>query len=279
MLTADDKAGDIPLRFFTQNTLSLCHLELFFQNLRDTCENIHHFFLLLLQIAGNGVSIKRMKNLFTLSVLGAVALSSCSVMERLTTPGEYVPIYLQEPSPLDPPGMEAVRAEARAKYVKEGMYADGEELEVQQGKAFLFNRNPEYYEGAKGNMVTTEKAKIISCEGAYYFVEIDDGSKGFLRETDMVNPVKLVATTDDTGLLPTAALPPVEEWAPETAADGEQTVMTNQTGRPVLIVSKKSQKTAEFEARRRELEKATEDTDGGLPTPTAELPEPAGGDQ
>ena len=170
--------------------------------------------------------------------------------------------------------MEAVRAEARAKYVKEGMYADGETLEVQQGKAFLFNRNPDYYEGAKGRMVSTANARIISCEGLYYFVEIDDGSKGFLRETDFVNPVKLVSTTADGEILPTGALPQVESWGNEASLDGDQTIMTNDTGRSVLVVSKKSKKSDEFEKRRRELEKAPDD--GGLPTPAAELPEPAG---
>ena len=211
-----------------------------------------------------------MKALLTVSLLTVGILSSCSLIE----PGEYTPIYLQEPSPLDPPGMEAVRAEARAKYVKEGMYADGETLEVQQGKAFLFNRNPDYYEGAKGRMVSTANARIISCEGLYYFVEIDDGSKGFLRETDFVNPVKLVSTTADGEILPTGALPQVESWGNEASLDGDQTIMTNDTGRSVLVVSKKSKKSDEFEKRRRELEKAPDD--GGLPTPAAELPEPAG---
>lgn len=213
---------------------------------------------------------------FTLSLLCATLLSACGVVESLTTPGEYMPLYLQKPSPLDPPGMEAKRAEARAKYVKEGLYADGETLDVQQGKAYLFNRNPDYYEGAKGQMVRTATAKIISCEGLYYFVEIEDGSKGFLRETDFVNPVKLVSTTD-IGMLPTAGLPPVEAWAETEPVNGDQTIMTNDTGRAVLVVSKVSQKTDEFEARRRELEKAPAAADdGGLPTPTAELPEPAG---
>lgn len=218
-----------------------------------------------------------MKPLFTLSLLCVTLLASCSVFESLTTPGEYMPIYLQEPSPLDPPGMEAIRAEARAKYVKEGAYADGETLEVQQGKAYLFNRNPDYYEGAKGRMVTTASAKIISCEGIYYFVEIEDGSKGFLRETDFVNPVKLVSTTAESELLPIGAMPAADTWAASNAQDGDQTIMTNDSGRAVLIVSKKSQKTDEFEERRRELKStpASED-DGGLPTPSAELPEPAG---
>lgn len=218
-----------------------------------------------------------MKPLFTLSLLCVSMLTSCSVFESLTTPGEYMPIYLQEPSPLDPPGMEAIRAEARAKYVKEGMYADGETLEVQQGKAYLFNRNPDYYEGAKGRMVTTASAKIISCEGIYYFVEIEDGSKGFLRETDFVNPVKLVSTTAESDLLPIGAMPAADTWSTDNAQDGNQTIMTNDSGRAVLIVSKKSNKTDEFEKRRRELKAApSSDDDSGLPTPSAELPEPAG---
>lgn len=207
-----------------------------------------------------------MKTLFTLSLLSAIALSSCSLLE----PGEYMPLYLQEPSPLDPPGTEARRAEARAKYVKEGRYATGETLDVQHGKAYLFNRNPDYYKGAKGRMVETETAKILSCEGLYYFVEIADGSKGFLRETDFVNPVKLVSTLEQDDFLPMPGnIIPMSD---------DQTIMTNETGRPVLVVSKKSQKTDEFEARRRELQeqKPAAGDDGGLPTPTAELPEPAG---
>lgn len=213
-----------------------------------------------------------MKPLALISLLSVTLLSSCSVVERLTTPGEYTPIYLEEPSPLDPPGMDAIRAEARAKYVKEGLYKDGETLEVQQGKAFLFNRNPDYYEGAKGRMVTTANARIISCEGLYYFVELDDGSKGFLRETDFVNPVKLVATSAE-------ALLPEESWGDEALMGGDEQIMTNTHGRAVLVVKKTSKKTDEFNARRRELLKqqpAAPADDTSLPTPTEELPEPAG---
>lgn len=218
------------------------------------------------------------KHLAAISLLGIALLPSCSVFESLTTPGEYMPLYLQEPSPLDPPGTEALRAEARARYVKEGLYADGETLEVQQGKAFLFNRNPDYYEGAKGEMVTTATARIISCEGLYYFVETEDGSKGFLRETDFVNPVKLVSSAD-AHLLPGGELPDMENVKNEPPMDGGQTIMTNDTGRAVLVVSKKSRKSDEFEERRRALlnaESTPASDDGGLPTPTAELPEPAG---
>ncbi len=209
-----------------------------------------------------------MKPFVTLSLLSMTLFTSCSVVERLSTPGEYTPIYLEEPSPLDPPGMDAIRAEARAKYVKEGLYKDGETLEVQQGKAFLFNRNPDYYEGAKGRMIQTANARIISCEGLYYFVELDDGSKGFLRETDFVNPVKLVSSSLENLL-------PEESWDTPGSLDGEQQVMTNTSGRAVLVVKKTTKKTDEFNARRRELlNKQT--ADEALPTPTEELPEPAG---
>ena len=222
-----------------------------------------------------------MKPLAPISLLSIAMLSSCSIVERLSTPGEYTPIYLEEPSSLDPPGMDAVRAEARAKYVKEGAYKDGETLEIQQGKAYLFNRNPDYYEGAKGRMVEAASATIISCEGLYYFVELEGGGKGFLRETDFVNPVKLVATSPmaGEGLLPsTAGLPLVDDWSDLPPMNGDQKLMTNDTGRTVLVVSKKSSKTDEFNARRRELQQtpAAAGDDGGLPTPTAELPEPAG---
>ena len=213
-----------------------------------------------------------MKPLVVISLLSAALLSSCSVVERLTTPGEYTPIYLEEPTPLDPPGMDAIRAEARAKYVKEGLYKDGETLEVQQGKAFLFNRNPDYYEGAKGRMVQAAQATIISCEGLYYFVKLDEGSKGFLRETDFVNPVKLVSNSLENLL-------PEESWETPGSMDGEQQIMTNTNGRAVLVVKKTSKKTDEFNARRRELlnkQSAAPADDTALPTPTEELPEPAG---
>ena len=209
-----------------------------------------------------------MKPFVTLSLLSMTLLTSCSVLERLSTPGEYTPIYLEEPSPLDPPGMDAIRAEARAKYVKEGLYKDGETLEVQQGKAFLFNRNPDYYEGAKGRMIQTANARIISCEGLYYFVELDDGSKGFLRETDFVNPVKLVSNSIENLL-------PEESWDTPAPMGGEQQIITSTSGRAVLVVKKTSKKTDEFNARHRELlnKQSADDT---LPTPTEELPEPAG---
>ncbi len=233
-----------------------------------------------------------MKPLY-LSLVGVLLLSSCSIMER----GEYMPLYLQEPSPLDPPGTADAREEMRKQRVKEGIFKDGETPEVQQGKAFLLDRNPDYTADPKGRMVETETVKILSCEGMYYFVEAENGKRGFLRETDMVNPVALMPTTPvDVGPMPTGdgTLPidsgilPFEPAPEATATPGADTrLRTNKDGRTVVIVGKKTEKNEEFEAKKRALESgqsldgteqaipatapAYEDEDEDVP-----LPEPAG---
>lgn len=205
-------------------------------------------------------------------------LCSCNVLRSLTTPGEYHPEYLNGGSALDAPGMAAAREAQRQDRVQEGTYAPGDELEVQESKVYLFNRNPDKDENATGKMVNTDKAKIIACEGLYYFVETDDGSKGFLRESDLVNPIKLVSTTD--GFLPNGETPGPEGWAegaveqPEVMQlDANQTLMTNESGRTVVVVGKKSDKTNDFEARKKALMEGKPMP--ALPTPAADLPEPA----
>lgn len=220
-----------------------------------------------------------------LSLTAVLALSSCDVFKRITTPGEYHPEYLNEGSALDAPGMAAARAAQRSALVQEGTYAPGDVLDVQERKVYLFSRNPDKNEEATGKMVSTEKAKIISCEGLYYFVEVDDGSKGFLRESDLVNPVKLVSTTDGF-LLPNGETPGPEGWAegaveqPDVVQlDSNQTLMTNQSGRTVVVVGKKTEKSDEFEARKKAmLEGKPAPAPAPLPEPASEeLPEPAAG--
>ena len=66
--------------------------------------------------------------------------ASCSLFEE----GEYTPEYLKEASPLDPPGTAEAREAARLKLVKEGMFVTGANIDVRDGKAFLFNRNPDH---------------------------------------------------------------------------------------------------------------------------------------
>lgn len=224
-----------------------------------------------------------MKPLY-LPLLGAVLLSSCSLFER----GEYTPLYLQEPSPLDPPGTEEARAQMRAERVKEGIFPVGATPEVQQGKAFLLDRNPDYISNPAGRLIEAGTVKVLSCEGTYYFVETPDGKRGFLRETDMVNPVTLVSTTDlvplpGEGILPSDGGVLPFEAAPVTTGDGAQ-LHTNEDGRTVLIVGKKSEKSAEFEAQRRSLEQgqSLDGAEAAQPRAAADaeeddaLPEPSG---
>ena len=211
-------------------------------------------------------------------VLAPVLLfSSCSLLEK----GEYVPEYLKEPSPLDPPGTEAARAAEKAKRVKEGAFETGSTQKVNEGKVFLFKRNPDYDEDVTGKMVSTENAKIISCEGLYYFVEVDDGSKGFLRESDMQSPVKqLVSTTEMhfPGLDPNA---PADDMFPEPGEvielDSNQKLMTNSVGRTVVVANKKSDKSSAFEARKKALMEGKSLDSVPLPDPAdVPLPEPTG---
>lgn len=214
--------------------------------------------------------------------LAMTALCSCDAVKRLTTPGEYHPEYLNEASALDAPGMAAARAAQRNERVQDGTYAPGDVLDVQESKVYLFNRNPDKDTAATGKMVSTQKAKIIVCEGLYYFVETDDGSKGFLRESDLVNPVRLVSTQDN--LLFNGEAPGPEGWddgtamQPETVQlDAQQTLMTNESGRTVVVVSKKSDKTTDFEARKKAMLEG-QNSPAPLPEPASEeLPEPAPG--
>lgn len=215
---------------------------------------------------------------------------SCSWFKsHILKRGEYSPAYLQEDSPLDPPGTAAARAEARAKLLKDGAFAVGSTPEVQKGKAFLFLRNPDHASDPGGRMVETAKAKILACEGLYYFVETDDGQRGFLRESDLVDPVRLASTTELIGndLLPGfaegAGVFPEQEAAP-IELESNQTLMTDQDGRTVVVARKKSEKSQEFEARKRAIEAGKPLDAAAAPAPPSApaeaenepLPEPAG---
>lgn len=222
----------------------------------------------------------RMKALY-LPLFCAAMLSSCALFER----GVYTPLYLQEPSPLDPPGTAEAREKMRAERVKEGIFATGATPEVQQGRAFLLDRNPDYTEDPVGRMVETPTVKILSCEGMYYFVEAENGKRGFLRESDMVNPVTLVSTADFVPLPGEGILPadgnmlPFE--LPAESADATSRLSTNEDGRTVVIVGRKSDKSAQFEAQKRALEsgQSLDGTETAV-SPESEddeaLPEPSG---
>lgn len=227
-----------------------------------------------------------MRRLFLLPLMTVLLLPACS-----TSSVGYMPEYLKEDSPLDPPGTAAARAALRAKYLKEGAFAKNDTPEVNQGKAFFFDRNPDRDENAKGTMVKTERVKVIACEGLYYFVQADDGQRGYVRESDLVPPVQLVSTLEAPigegidGIFP--ELPPTEGGAVEL--ENNQTLMTDRNGRTVVIKSKQTEKSGEFEKLKRNIINQGEpdspaapaapvpDEIPDLPEPAA-LPEPAGGD-
>lgn len=190
------------------------------------------------------------------------------------------PAYLQADSPADPPGMRAARAAERAKRVKDGAYKPGEQLDVQGGKVYVFRRNPDIDKETSGGMVSAEKATIVVCEGMYYYVELDDGSKGYIRETDLVNPLRLVQK----GLMPELGpdgmpLPGGGVLFPEETAvqgqpielDQNQKLMTNSAGRTVVVSTKTTEKGDAFEARKRAMMGEGADQPQGK---DAALPEP-----
>ncbi len=180
-----------------------------------------------------------------------LALPSCESLSE-----EYTPEYLKETTPLDPPGTEAARKAMRAERVKDGLFETGSSVPVQPGRVYLLSRNPEYTPDTDGRMVDSGDAKILSCEGLYYFVEMEDGKRGYLRESDFMQP-NLVPT--DPMMMAGGMFGPegeVEGAAP-MQLDENQTLTTNEDGRAVVLVGKKTERAAEFEQRKKAVETGT----------------------
>ncbi len=200
----------------------------------------------------------------------ALVLPSCDSISS----AEYTPEYLKETTPLDPPGTEAARKAMRMERVKEGKFETGSSVPVQQGRVFLLSRNPEYSPEPEGRLVESAEAKILSCEGLYYFVEMEDGKRGYLRESDLEQPMDLLPPAD----------PMMAEFGGELEGgapiqlDDNQTLTTNRDGRSVILVGKKTGRSAEFEKRKTAVEKGESfpsySTTGNDEPPP--LPEPAG---
>ncbi len=214
--------------------------------------------------------------LFPLSLAGLLlVLPSCDSLSSMLAPEEYTPEYLKETTPLDPPGTEAARKAMRMERVKEGKFETGSTVAVQQGRVFLLSRNPEYSPEPEGRLVEAAEAKILSCEGLYYFVEMEDGKRGYLRESDFEQPAADLLPGDPLFL----ADGELEGGAP-IQLDENQTLTTNEDGRAVLLVGKKSSRSAEFEQRKKAVVKG--EGFEPLPAPVADeeppppLPEPAG---
>ena len=172
-----------------------------------------------------------------------------------------MPEYLKEDSPLDPPGTAAARAEMRAKYLKEGVFAKDARPEVNGGKILICSRNPEREKALDARYVETATVKIIACEGTYYFVEADGGERGYVKETDLINPAALPPLPEGQDgfgpLLPgdTELLPGQEDDGPAgVELQGNQKLMQDRNGRNVIITDKKTDRSGEFEARQKALQ-------------------------
>lgn len=197
-----------------------------------------------------------------LLLISTFALTSCSWLEDVFGSEEYLPEYMKEASPLDPPGTAEAREALRQKLVKEGQFVTGAEIDVRDGKAFLFRSNPDYSENPGGRMVQAEKAKIMSCEGTYYFVETNTGKRGYMRESDFVDPISMLTVTgeflpDGQGILP-GTMPGENAIFPGSSLDlgDNKTLTSNETGRIVKVVDKKTEQSDAFEEAKRRIEAA-----------------------
>lgn len=202
-------------------------------------------------------------------------LSSCSLFK----PAESLPEYLREDSPLDPPGTAAARAEMRAKYLKEGIYAKGDRVDIFGGRIVLFDRNPERESNIKARSIETGTVKVIACEGTYYFVEADGGEMGYAKETDLFNPAAMPLLPE--GQEPFGPLVPGDgqlipgvPGADGAGVDigGNQRLMQDADGHSVIITPSSSQRSSEFAARERALQQGQSLPASGEDEGSDELP-------
>lgn len=218
-----------------------------------------------------------LRSAFLLSL--PLMLVSCGLTDR----GTYVPEYLKPDSPLDPPGTSAARAAMRAEILKEGKYPADAEAPVREGKVFLLERNPDRDESTDGKLVRTPSVKVIACEGTYYFVETQEGERGFVRESDLEDPVTLVSNglTDPVTGLPLTPGGEAQLPSPESNASAVQPtdrVTVSSTGRAVILRSNGSDRAAAYEQRRREAAGQPSAAEGG-DVDFEPLPEPSGSSQ
>ncbi len=235
-----------------------------------------------------------MKKIFLLSIaLGGMWLSSCSSLDDTT------PVYMLPGRSNDPPGMDAARKAERLKRQKEGIYPIGSSVKIANEKTFFFHRNPDIDEITTGRMVKASEAKILACEGLYYFVETPKGERGFVRETDIVNPnAGFIGMENLTGIeglqledglaggSGVLTLPPGQTLPPTTDGSGSGGIFpgvnpplplspedigpVNAGGRPVDLVTKDTEKGEEFAKKQEELKGG-----GSTPAPTRPKPSPS----
>ncbi len=113
-----------------------------------------------------------------------LALSSMLIPACKNSLMNNTPMHLQVDRSDDPPGLASQRKEMRDKREKSGTYTKDEQVYISNGKAMFFRHNPDYYTNPEAQMVESQTAKVIFCEGLYYFVEAATGERGYIRESD-----------------------------------------------------------------------------------------------
>ncbi len=236
--------------------------------------------------------------LITTSLFAASLLVSCKSSFQ-----DFTPAYLLPDSPSDAPGVGASRKMERDKRQKQGLYKVGDVLPVTGGKAMLFMSNPDYDTHIKpdGKLITAKTAKVIFCEGLYYFIETDKKDRGYIRESDLTSNIPALpdAQLDLQGIISAPTELSVGDYSTLPGGDSSelfpeggflmngaspQATATTETGRVVNIKTRDTGKSDDFEKVLQSLGQTnTNPAPTATPTPSAgddsdipDLPEPSG---
>ncbi len=201
------------------------------------------------------------------ALVGSLCLLSCSSPYK-----GFTPAYLIPDQATDAPGVGATRKMERDKRRKDGLYEVGEVRPVRGGKAMLFLSNPDYDQHIKpsGKLVDANSAKVIFCEGLYYFVETDNKDRGYMRESDLAAKVSetpsestmstegIISVPTDYSISDYSTLPSGDSGGlfPEGSAlimGGGPTTATTESGRVVNIKSRDTGKSEDFQKMREQI--------------------------
>ncbi len=221
-------------------------------------------------------------SLMFFAFLGSLCLVSCKSSFK-----GYTPAYLIPDTALDAPGVGASRKMERDKRRKDGLYEVGEVRPVRGGKAMLFMSNPDYDQHIKpvGELIEATTAKVIFCEGLYYFVETDNKDRGYMRESDLAakaaeTPSEQVMSTEGIISVPTdysisdfSTLPGADSGGlfPEGGAlinGGDSSTATTESGRVVNIKSRDTGKSEDFERMRDKIGQGADKQPESSPSPS-----------
>ncbi len=240
--------------------------------------------------------------LFVCALVSGLVLSSCKSSLK-----NFTPPHLVADHPNDAPGVAINRKQERDKREKTGRFKIGEELPVAGGKAMLFMSNPDYdvNKNPVGKMVEATSAKVIFCEGLYYFVETNNEDRGYIRETDLssANADSSLPTPAAGGgssaptsypsgggigapsAYPAGDLPPLPAAGAGDIFPGDPlfggdpgSTATTSSGRAVNIKTRETGRSKDFEKMKASLEKRSGAASATPSTPKPAMPKPASSD-